>query len=69
MRLGEGTGTLEENLGYLYEYHAEEVEELSNNLSTLLEPILLVFIGAMIGFLAIIIVGPIYQLTGSINVG
>jgi type IV pilus assembly protein PilC len=67
IEVGESTGTLEETLSYLYDYHAEEVEELSNNLSTLIEPILLIFIGFMIGGLAIIIIGPIYQLTGSIN--
>lgn len=67
IEVGEGTGTLEETLAYLYDYHAEEVEELSNNLSTLIEPLLLIFIGVMIGGLAIIIIGPIYQLTGSIN--
>ncbi len=67
IEVGESTGTLEENLAYLYDYHAEEVEEMSNNLSTLLEPLLLIVIGGMIGLLAIIIVGPIYQLTGSIN--
>ncbi|MCA9387197.1 type II secretion system F family protein [Candidatus Dojkabacteria bacterium] len=67
IEVGESTGTLEENLGYLYDYHAEEVEELANNLSTLLEPLLLIVIGFMIGGLALIIIGPIYQLTGSIN--
>lgn len=67
IEVGESTGTLEENLGYLYDYHAEEVEELSNNLSTLLEPLLLIVIGGMIGLLALIIIGPIYQLTGNIN--
>ena len=67
IEVGESTGTLEENLGYLYDYHAEEVEEMANNLSTLLEPLLLIVIGFMIGGLALIIIGPIYQLTGSIN--
>ncbi len=67
IKIGEESGTLEENLKYLYEFYEEEVEDMSNNLSTLLEPILLVFIGAMIGILALVIVGPIYQLTGSIN--
>jgi len=67
IEVGEKTGTLQDNLTYLYDYHANEVEEMSNNLTQLLEPILLIFIGAMIGFLALIIIGPIYQFTGSIN--
>jgi type IV pilus assembly protein PilC len=67
IEVGEQTGTLEENLLYLHEFYADDVADMSNNLATLLEPILLVFIGLMIGLLAISIVGPIYQLTGSIN--
>lgn len=67
IEIGEQTGTLEENLMYLHGFYAEEVKEISSNLATLLEPLLLIFIGLMIGLLAITIVGPIYQLTGNIN--
>ena len=67
IEVGESTGSLEENLNYLYDFYAEEVEEMSNNLTTLLEPIMLIFVGLMIGILALIIIGPIYQLTGSIR--
>ncbi|KXK27432.1 MAG: Type II secretion system protein F [candidate division WS6 bacterium OLB20] len=65
--VGEQTGSLEENLNYLYDFYSEEVQEMSSNLTTLLEPLLLVFIGAMIGLLALFIIMPIYQLTGSIR--
>jgi type IV pilus assembly protein PilC len=67
IEVGEQTGSLEENLTYLYEFYSEEVDEMSNNLATLLEPVMLIFIGIMIGLLAIMIITPIYQLTGSIN--
>lgn len=65
--VGEKTATLEDNLLYLYDFYAEEVEEMSNNMSTIIEPLLLIFIGLMVALLAIAIVGPIYQLTGNIN--
>lgn len=67
VEVGEQTGSLEDNLAYLYEFYSADVAEMSDNMSTLLEPLLIIFIGAMIGVLAISIVGPIYQLTGSIN--
>lgn len=67
IEVGEATGTLIENLDYLYDFHSEEVQDMANNLTALLEPLLLIFIGAMIGGLAMIIITPIYQLTGSIN--
>jgi type IV pilus assembly protein PilC len=67
IEIGEQTGSLPDTLVYIYEFYAEEAAEISNNLATLLEPILLVFIGVMIGGLAIIIIGPIYQLMSTIN--
>lgn len=67
MEIGEQTGTLQENLMYSYEFFSEDVQEMSANLATILEPIVLVIVGIMIGGLAIIIVGPIYQLTSSLN--
>ncbi len=65
---GEKTAGLEENLNYLYDFYTDEVIDMTNNLTTLLEPLLLIFVGAMIGGLALLIITPIYQLTGSINV-
>lgn len=67
VEIGEQTGSLSETLLYVHEFYAEEAAEVSNNLATLLEPILLIFIGLMIGGLAMIIIGPIYQLMGTIN--
>lgn len=67
VEIGEQTGSLSETLLYVHEFYAEEAAEVSNNLATLLEPILLIFIGVMIGGLAMIIIGPIYQLMGTIN--
>ncbi len=64
---GEKTGTLEDNLDYMYDSYSGEVEEMANNMVTLLEPLMLIFAGAMIGLLAITIIAPIYQFTSSIN--
>lgn len=64
---GEGTGTLEENLMYLYDFYSDEVLDLATNITTLLEPILIILVGMLIGLLAITIVVPVYQLTGTIN--
>ncbi|MCC7289649.1 type II secretion system F family protein [bacterium] len=67
LEISEGTGTLEENLAFLADYYTEEVTDLTENLATLLEPVMLILVAVMIGVLAITIVGPIYQLIGSIN--
>ncbi len=64
---GEKTGKLEEVLLYLGKFYEDEVSSTSKNISTLIEPILLIFIGLAVGFLALSIIAPIYELTGSIR--
>lgn len=63
--VGERTGTLEESCLYLAKFYQEEVESDIKNFSTLLEPLLLIFVGIFVGFIALAIITPIYQFTGS----
>lgn len=65
--VGEKTGKLEESLIYLGEFFEDEVDSTTKNLSTILEPILLLGIGIVVAFVALAIISPIYQLTGSIR--
>jgi type IV pilus assembly protein PilC len=65
--VGEKTGGLEETLLYLSEFYEEEIDVISKSLSTILEPMLLLGIGLMVGFVALAIITPIYELTGSIQ--
>ncbi len=67
VNVGEVSGTLEDNLMYLHEYYSDEVTEMSNNIVTLIEPLMLISVGAIIGLLAVTILMPIYQLMGTIN--
>jgi type IV pilus assembly protein PilC len=65
--VGEVSGTLEDNLMYLHEYYSDEVTEMSSNIVTFVEPLLLILVGAIIGLLGVTILMPIYQLMGTIN--
>lgn len=65
--VGERTGKLDESLGYLASFYEDEVDNATKNLSTILEPALLLFIGLVLGFLAVAIISPIYQFTGSLQ--
>ncbi len=67
VEIGEMSGTLEENMMYLHDYYSEDVSEMSNNMVTLIEPLLLILVGIIIGLLGVTILMPIYQLMGSIN--
>lgn len=65
--VGEKTGKLDETLLYLGDFYDEEIDDISKNLTTILEPILLIGIGLVVGFVALAIIGPIYQLTGNLK--
>lgn len=65
--VGEKTGKLDETLLYLGDFYDEEIDDISKNLTTMLEPILLIGIGLVVGFVALAIISPIYELTGSIR--
>ncbi|MBI4117880.1 MAG: type II secretion system F family protein [Parcubacteria group bacterium] len=63
LNTGEETGKLDNVLMYLAEFYEQEVDNVAKNLSTILEPLLLAVIGLVVGFLAVAIIAPIYQIT------
>lgn len=66
MKVGEKSGNLVDSLNYVGIFYEAEVDDKLKNLSTLLEPVLLIFIGIIVGFVAISIIGPIYSLSAGI---
>lgn len=67
INVGEKTGSLESNLSYLAEYYEAEVDNLTKNLATILEPVLLLIIGFFVAGLALAVISPIYQITSGIS--
>ncbi|MFA6552961.1 MAG: type II secretion system F family protein [Patescibacteria group bacterium] len=65
--VGERTGKLDETLAYLSGFYETEVDNTTKNLTSVIEPILLIVIGVVLGFLAVAIISPIYRFTGSIQ--
>lgn len=65
INVGESTGQLEEILGKISEFYETRVNNVLNNLSTILEPALLVIVGVAVGFIAVSVIGPMYELTNS----
>ncbi|MEK7635587.1 MAG: type II secretion system F family protein [Patescibacteria group bacterium] len=68
IEVGESTGHLDENLAYLAEFYGAEVDEQFKNLSTILEPLLILFMGILVGFVVLSIITPIYTLTQNLKV-
>jgi len=50
IEIGENTGNLQENLTYLAEYYQEETELKIQDLTTLIEPLMLLVMGLLVGF-------------------
>lgn len=65
--VGESAGRLPETLLYLSETYESEVDDLAKNLSSAIEPLLMALMGLLVGFVAISIITPIYQLTQNLN--
>jgi type II secretory pathway component PulF len=65
--VGETAGKLSESLLFLAEMFEAEVDDATKNLSTVLEPALMVFMGLLVGFVAISIITPIYGFTQSLH--
>lgn len=63
MRVGEETGKMDEVLGRLAVYFEQESENMVRNLTTAMEPIILVVLGVGVGILVLSIIMPIYNLT------
>ncbi len=67
VRVGEESGRFEETLQYLAEFYESEVDKTTKNLSTAIEPALLLIIGTVVAIFALSIITPIYELTGNIR--
>lgn len=66
MAIGEETGQTDEILLKVADFYEEEVDAVVESLSSILEPIMIVIMGAMVGLIAASVIGPISKLTTQI---
>lgn len=67
IQIGEETGRTSEILAKLADFYEEEVTNATKNLSSVIEPILMLIIGGAVGFFAISMIQPMYSMLGAIH--
>jgi len=65
--VGESTGALDAMLEKIADFYDEEVDQAVENLTALIEPFMLVFLGVTIGGLVIAMYLPIFKMAGAIS--
>ncbi len=67
LKIGESSGSIDNMLGKIADYYDKEVDNAIKSISTLIEPILMVIMALLIGFIVVSVLLPIYQLSTSIQ--
>ncbi len=65
--VGESTGALDNMLGKIADFYDDEVDNAVANLTSMIEPVLMVFLGGSIGFIVVAMYLPIFKLITLIN--
>lgn len=65
--IGEETGQIDTILVKVADFYEEEVETTIDGLSSIIEPLMIVVLGAMVGLIAISVMGPIASLSQNIQ--
>ena len=66
-KVGEETGTLDQQLEVAAEYFNRELEYRIKTFTTLFEPIMIIFVGVVVGFVAMALVSAMYGVLGGIQ--
>jgi len=67
VRVGEETGTLDQSLEQIADFLAEEMDYKVRNMIALMEPGLVIAVGAAVGFVAVSVVLPMYGLLRAVH--
>jgi type IV pilus assembly protein PilC len=60
--VGESTGQLDTMLGKIADFYDDEVDNAVANLTAMMEPMLMVFLGGSVGFIVVAMYLPIFKL-------
>jgi type IV pilus assembly protein PilC len=67
VQVGESTGALDSMLGKIADFYDEDVDNLVTNMTALMEPMIMMFLGVVLGGLVVAMYLPIFKLGGAVG--
>ena len=64
--VGERSGNVDSLLGDIAEFYEQQVDQVLDNMSSIIEPVLILMLGGMVGGIALAVMMPLYALTQSV---
>ena len=65
LKVGEDTGSIDDQLDAAARYYEREVDDKLKRMTSLFEPVILIVMGVIVGFVAIALVSAMYGIFGS----
>jgi type IV pilus assembly protein PilC len=66
IRSGEDSGTMSEVLGDVSSFYARELKTIIKTVTSMIEPIMIVVMGLLVGFIAMSIILPIFKMSNAV---
>jgi type IV pilus assembly protein PilC len=67
-RVGEETGTLDQQLQVAAEYYSRDLDEKVKRFTSLFEPAVIIFMGVVVGFVAVALISAMYGIYSQVKV-
>ncbi len=66
VKVGEETGSLSDILNEVAEFYEKNIDQITKNLSSVIEPVIMVIVGAAVGFFAVSMLQPMYSMVSGV---